>query len=285
MESAHYASQRAQAVERSVCKQRGLADQVGGGARAQLLHDVGAMGLNGAHADLKLLGNLAVHASFRNQLQNFPFARAEGLESFAAFFIVSVPGEGAGRPRKHGFAGQPAAHGIEDRIRVRRLQSVAVGAGVDRVLMAVGRVPNSAGLGLADLGIDTDESGRIVVDAKGRTTLERVWAVGDVSTDLLSPGSDAHSRSDRELHGQCIFEHDKDAQAVLTKLKADHPDKRVMLVAEKGTMGVGSSRMSGVNNVALWTGKQASPYVPFINIAPIVGGTNGISPIFLPSAA
>ncbi|MEL6430903.1 MAG: bifunctional aconitate hydratase 2/2-methylisocitrate dehydratase [Planctomycetota bacterium] len=108
-----------------------------------------------------------------------------------------------------------------------------------------------------------------------------VTAVGDVSTDLLSPGSDAHSRSDRELHGQCIFEHDKDAQAVLTKLKADHPDKRVMLVAEKGTMGVGSSRMSGVNNVALWTGKQASPYVPFINIAPIVGGTNGISPIFL----
>jgi len=54
-----------------------------------------------------------------------------------------------------------------------------------------------------------------------------------------------------------------------------------MLIAEKGTMGVGSSRMSGVNNVALWTGKQASPYVPFINIAPIVAGTNGISPIFL----
>ena len=54
-----------------------------------------------------------------------------------------------------------------------------------------------------------------------------------------------------------------------------------MLVAEKGTMGVGSSRMSGVNNVALWIGRQASPYVPFINIAPVVAGTNGISPIFL----
>ncbi len=46
-------------------------------------------------------------------------------------------------------------------------------------------------------------------------------------------------------------------------------------------MGVGSSRMSGVNNVALWTGKQVSPYIPFVNIAPIVAGTNGISPIFL----
>ena len=54
-----------------------------------------------------------------------------------------------------------------------------------------------------------------------------------------------------------------------------------MLIAEKGTMGVGSSRMSGVNNVALWTGKQASKYVPFVNFAPIVAGTNGISPIFL----
>jgi aconitate hydratase 2/2-methylisocitrate dehydratase len=53
-----------------------------------------------------------------------------------------------------------------------------------------------------------------------------------------------------------------------------------MMIAEKGTMGVGSSRMSGVNNVALWTGKQASPYVPFVNFAPVVAGTNGISPIF-----
>jgi len=108
-----------------------------------------------------------------------------------------------------------------------------------------------------------------------------VTAIGDVSTDLLSPGSDAHSRSDRELHGQCLFEHNKESQNVLRALKEKHPDKRVMLLAEKGTMGVGSSRMSGVNNVALWTGMQASPYVPFINIAPIVGGTNGISPIFL----
>lgn len=104
---------------------------------------------------------------------------------------------------------------------------------------------------------------------------------GDISTDLLSPGKEAHSRSDRELHGQCIFEGNKEKQDKVLELQKQHPDARVMLIAEKGTMGVGSSRMSGVNNVALWTGKQASPYVPFINIAPIVAGTNGISPIFL----
>ena len=108
-----------------------------------------------------------------------------------------------------------------------------------------------------------------------------VAGIGDVSTDFLSPGSDAHSRSDRELHGKCIFEHDIDKQNQLIALQNEHPDKTIMLVAEKGTMGVGSSRMSGVNNVALWIGKKASPYVPFINIAPIVAGTNGISPIFL----
>ena len=108
-----------------------------------------------------------------------------------------------------------------------------------------------------------------------------IAGVGDISTDLLSPGADAHSRSDRELHGQCMFEHNKDMQNELSALKAQHPDKRVMLVAEKGTMGVGSSRMSGVNNVALWTGVPFSPYVPFINFAPVIAGTNGIAPIFL----
>lgn len=102
---------------------------------------------------------------------------------------------------------------------------------------------------------------------------------GDISTDLLSPGNQAHSRSDRELHGKCMIT--PQAQEEIKALQAKHPDASVMLIAEKGTMGVGSSRMSGVNNVALWTGKQASPYVPFINIAPIVAGTNGISPIFL----
>lgn len=106
-----------------------------------------------------------------------------------------------------------------------------------------------------------------------------IAAEGDISTDLLSPGNQAHSRSDRELHGKCMIS--PAAQAEIEDLKKQHPDCQVMLIAEKGTMGVGSSRMSGVNNVALWTGKQASPYIPFVNIAPIVAGTNGISPIFL----
>lgn len=117
---------------------------------------------------------------------------------------------------------------------------------------------------------DVDEEIKVVTFIAGE---------GDISTDLLSPGNQAHSRSDRELHGKCMIS--PEAQAEIQELQKANPDARVMLIAEKGTMGVGSSRMSGVNNVALWAGKQASPYVPFVNIAPIVAGTNGISPIFL----
>ena len=106
-----------------------------------------------------------------------------------------------------------------------------------------------------------------------------IAAEGDISTDLLSPGGEAHSRADRELHGKCMIS--EEAQSEIQKMQEHHPNKRIMLIAEKGTMGVGSSRMSGVNNVALWTGKPGSPYIPFVNIAPIVAGTNGISPIFL----
>ncbi|MGK0497600.1 bifunctional aconitate hydratase 2/2-methylisocitrate dehydratase [Neptuniibacter pectenicola] len=106
-----------------------------------------------------------------------------------------------------------------------------------------------------------------------------IAAEGDISTDLLSPGNQSHSRADRELHGKCMIS--PEAQQEIVELGKKHPDAKVMLIAEKGTMGVGSSRMSGVNNVALWAGEPTSPYIPFINNRPVVAGTNGIAPIFL----
>ncbi len=106
-----------------------------------------------------------------------------------------------------------------------------------------------------------------------------IAAEGDISTDLLSPGNQSHSRADRELHGKCMIS--PEAQQEIADMGKANPDAKVMLIAEKGTMGVGSSRMSGVNNVALWAGEQTSPYIPFINNRPVVAGTNGIAPIFL----
>jgi aconitate hydratase 2/2-methylisocitrate dehydratase len=68
-----------------------------------------------------------------------------------------------------------------------------------------------------------------------------IAAEGDISTDLLSPGNQAHSRADRELHGKCFIS--ESAQSEIQKLQQENPNKRVMLIAEKGTMGVGSSRI------------------------------------------
>ena len=52
---------------------------------------------------------------------------------------------------------------------------------------------------------------------------------GDISTDLLSPGNQAHSRSDRELHGQCMMT--PEAQQEIADLQKQHPSAKVMLIA------------------------------------------------------
>jgi dihydrolipoamide dehydrogenase len=50
----------------------------------------------------------------------------------------------------------------------------------DRVLVAIGRVPFTGGLGLDSVGIATDDRGRIPVDAHFRTAAADVFAIGDV---------------------------------------------------------------------------------------------------------
>jgi len=47
---------------------------------------------------------------------------------------------------------------------------------------------------------------------------------GDISTDLLSPGNQAHSRSDRELHGKCLIS--AAAQGEIQALQKLHPGKK-----------------------------------------------------------
>jgi dihydrolipoamide dehydrogenase len=50
----------------------------------------------------------------------------------------------------------------------------------DRVLLAVGRTPNTDGLGLEAIGVVVDERGRIPVDEHYQTSCEGVYAIGDV---------------------------------------------------------------------------------------------------------
>jgi dihydrolipoamide dehydrogenase len=50
----------------------------------------------------------------------------------------------------------------------------------DRVLVAVGRKPNSEGLGLEDVGVKVNDRGQIPVDKNFQTNVEGIYAIGDV---------------------------------------------------------------------------------------------------------
>lgn len=51
----------------------------------------------------------------------------------------------------------------------------------DALLVAAGRVPNTAGLQLARAGVETDERGGVRVDAQLRSSVPHIWALGDVN--------------------------------------------------------------------------------------------------------
>ena len=53
-------------------------------------------------------------------------------------------------------------------------------ANFDRLIVSIGRVPTTAGLGAEDIGLALDERGFVAVDAECRTNLPNVWAIGDV---------------------------------------------------------------------------------------------------------
>jgi len=50
----------------------------------------------------------------------------------------------------------------------------------DKLIVSIGRVPNTIGLNAEAVGLQLDERGAIVVDAECKTNLPGVWAVGDV---------------------------------------------------------------------------------------------------------
>ncbi|MBL0944276.1 MAG: dihydrolipoyl dehydrogenase [Hydrogenophaga sp.] len=51
---------------------------------------------------------------------------------------------------------------------------------VDKLIVSIGRVPNTTGLNAEGVGLQLDERGAIVVDGECKTNLPGVWAVGDV---------------------------------------------------------------------------------------------------------
>lgn len=52
----------------------------------------------------------------------------------------------------------------------------------DDILVATGRKPNTAGVGLERIGVDVDGTGAIIVDSEQRTSVPSVFAAGDITT-------------------------------------------------------------------------------------------------------
>lgn len=59
---------------------------------------------------------------------------------------------------------------------------------VDTAMLAIGRTPNTEGLGLEAAGVETGKTGQIVVDEYSRTNVGNIWAIGDVTNRVqLTP--------------------------------------------------------------------------------------------------
>ncbi|QUT04526.1 glutathione-disulfide reductase [Sphingobium phenoxybenzoativorans] len=104
----------------------------------------------------------------------------------------------------------------------------------DCVLFATGRLPNSAGMGLEDLGVEFDPVGAIVVDERFRTAVPSIFAVGDVINRVqLTPVAirEGHAFADTEFGGKprsvdydcipsAVFSHPPLAAVGLTEAQA-----------------------------------------------------------------
>jgi len=90
----------------------------------------------------------------------------------------------------------------------------------DQVMMAVGRSPNTAGLGLEELGVGLDKSGAVQVDAYSQSNVDSIWAVGDVTDRLaLTPVAikEGHAFALTRFHGRPVQpDHREVASAVFS---------------------------------------------------------------------
>jgi glutathione reductase (NADPH) len=106
---------------------------------------------------------------------------------------------------------------------------------VDCVLFATGRVPNTSSLGLEEAGVELGERGAVVVDRFSRTSVEHIYAVGDVTDRVqLTPvairegqafadsvfGSSDPVAVDHSCIPSCVFSHPPIASVGLTEGEA-----------------------------------------------------------------
>ena len=91
----------------------------------------------------------------------------------------------------------------------------------DAILFAIGRAPNTEGLGLEAAGVTLNERGAVSVDDYSRTAATNIWAVGDVTDRInLTPVAirEAAAFANTEFGGRPTrFDHEMVASAVFTQ--------------------------------------------------------------------
>ncbi|HEY8574543.1 glutathione-disulfide reductase [Phenylobacterium sp.] len=91
----------------------------------------------------------------------------------------------------------------------------------DVVMFALGRVPYTAGLGLENAGVKLADNGAVVVDAYSKTSVDNIWAVGDVTDRInLTPVAirEGQAFAETEFYGRpTTFDHEMVALAVFAQ--------------------------------------------------------------------
>lgn len=90
----------------------------------------------------------------------------------------------------------------DERLLARTVQGEMLAA--DQVLLAIGRTPNTDGIGLDEVGVARDADGAVVVDAASQSTVPGIYAIGDVTNRInLTPVAirEGHTLADRLFAG------------------------------------------------------------------------------------
>ncbi len=91
----------------------------------------------------------------------------------------------------------------------------------DLALISVGHTPLSYGLGLEEVGVEMDEKGHVLVDEHGRTNIESIYAIGDVTGRHLLAHYASHSGIIAVRHALGDEEAGCEPQAVPTAVFTD----------------------------------------------------------------
>jgi glutathione reductase (NADPH) len=107
---------------------------------------------------------------------------------------------------------------------------------IDQVMLALGRTPNTTGLGLEVAGVETNADGAVIVDEFMRTNVENIYAVGDVTDRLQLTPVAVHE-------AMCIVD-------TLFRGKPTAPDHEMVATAvfsqpEIGTVGLSEDQAAG----------------------------------------